>query len=142
MEYGHEIWKVVYSCVAMHNFIRIEGASVDNAILVNLIRKERENRNHVNPSELDHYNVELAQILGDQAEAKTWRDDNAERMWQDYVQSFLALHPIYFANADRIIACRISNIVTCKNCATKNFINFVIEIPWFQCFCKWIAICC
>ena len=37
---GHEIWKVVYSCVAMHNFIRIEGASVDNAILVNLIRKE------------------------------------------------------------------------------------------------------
>jgi hypothetical protein len=73
-----EVWKMMYACIALHNFIRLTDESVDYDLEVNL-----EDFDEVD-NEIYHHFEDM-----DYNEACAWRNQIALDMWEDYLA---ALH--------------------------------------------------
>ena len=73
-----DLWKTYYSCVAVHNFIRIENCNLDkgfeNEVIQEILSEKYEAPEHELFDE-------------DDIEAGEWRDLIAEAMWIDYTQN-------------------------------------------------------
>ena len=69
-----------YTCVALHNFIRIENKAVDERIEIQV-----DNENLRDNFDDDANEEWLEAGDEDNATAKLWRDSLANDMWDDYV---------------------------------------------------------
>ncbi len=83
-----KMWTVMYACVALHNFIRVENEKVDEQIEHD-VNEELMNRRYNNESDDESDEDELLLSEKDLKKRKrdeAWRDDIASKMWNDYLQ--------------------------------------------------------
>ena len=76
MKHPKEIWEMIYSCIAVHNFIRITDSSVDYDLELAL---------EFDAEEEDENNNGGEENFEDSASAKLWRDEIAIAMWNDFI---------------------------------------------------------
>lgn len=98
-----DMWRVMYACVALHNFIRITDNTVD-VLWEQMVHQEMEEAEaraveQQQPQEgdedegLEHENGIAAELLGGRHPNPTiWRDRLAHAMFDDYQAYLLANH--------------------------------------------------
>lgn len=79
-----DMWSIMYCCVALHNFIRLNDSSVDSTLLEEYLREQNEGRQATEDFTFDTIDPELNDASLPE-ELKAWRDDIASAMWEDYI---------------------------------------------------------
>jgi hypothetical protein len=74
-----ELWKVMYCCIALHNFIRIEDNSLNRDIERELNLEEMTSCQSSNDLVLGGSEVNASYF-----KAKLFKDEIATKMWIDY----------------------------------------------------------
>lgn len=83
-----DMWTLIYSCFALHNFIRITDAGVDKEWEMEVMHKQLKQLQQLNRDDLigsEDDPLEAEDLVDEvNSSAAAWRNTLAERMWVDY----------------------------------------------------------